>query len=200
MGIKEQKSSGFESLLRPHLDRLYRLAWRLARSRPEAEDLFQDVLVKALDRLQELATIAEPGTWLSRVMYNHFVDNRRRFARRRLVSVHDSELADLSLDSLAGGPDPAQLAENRQNMLQLDNALAKLSDAQRLMVLLHDVEGYKMTEIQHITGEPVGTIKSRLHRARARLREILAADATFSHAVACEGVTEDEIDDVPATH
>ncbi|MCH7835108.1 MAG: RNA polymerase subunit sigma-24, partial [Proteobacteria bacterium] len=50
----------------------------------------------------------------------------------------------------------------------------------RLIVLLHDTEGYKLKEIQDITGVPVGTIKSRLHRARARLRDILSPDGTFS--------------------
>jgi RNA polymerase sigma-70 factor (ECF subfamily) len=53
-----------------------------------------------------------------------------------------------------------------------------LSDEHRLVVLLHDTEGYKLEEIHQITGDPVGTIKSRLHRARARLRELLAADGT----------------------
>ena len=63
---------------------------------------------------------------------------------------------------------------------RLDNALAQLSDEHRIVVLLHDSEGYKLTEIQELTGTPVGTVKSRLHRARARLREILLADGTIS--------------------
>jgi len=65
------------------------------------------------------------------------------------------------------------------NIRQLDAALSRLSHEHRLVVLLHDAEGYKMTEIQALTGVPVGTVKSRLHRARARLREILAQDGTI---------------------
>ena len=61
----------------------------------------------------------------------------------------------------------------------LERALAALSDGHRTVVLLHDVEGYKLSEIQDLTGEPLGTLKSRLHRARARLRDLLAADGTF---------------------
>ena len=64
-------------------------------------------------------------------------------------------------------------------MQHLDKALQQLSDEHRLIVLLHDTEGYKMTEIQELMGIPVGTVKSRLHRARARLREILAESGTF---------------------
>ena len=64
------------------------------------------------------------------------------------------------------------------NIMRLDRALARLSDDHRLVVLLHDTEGYQLNEIQELTGTPIGTLKSRLHRARARLREILATDGT----------------------
>jgi len=67
----------------------------------------------------------------------------------------------------------------RDTHCSIGKALAELSDKHRLVVLLHDTEGYKLTEIQDITGDPLGTLKSRLHRARARLRELLSADATF---------------------
>ncbi len=86
-------------------------------------------------------------------------------------------------DGLAGlpGPDnPAQEHEREERLLKLDAALSKLSDEHRLIVLLHDTEGYKLTEIQDLIGIPVGTVKSRLHRARARLREILIENGTFS--------------------
>jgi RNA polymerase sigma-70 factor (ECF subfamily) len=147
--------------------------------------LFQDVLLKAFDRLQELASIDEPGSWLSRVMYNHFVDNRRRFARQRLVTVDQDRLPDGSVEGLAGGQDPVHDAERQQDIMQLDRALSALSDEHRLVLVLHDVEGYKLLEIQAITGDPIGTLKSRLHRARARLRELLGADATFCARPAC---------------
>ena len=83
------------------------------------------------------------------------------------------------LAGFAGTQDPVRDNERREKILMLDAALSRLSDEQRLIVLLHDTEGYKLTEIQELTGVPIGTIKSRLHRARARLREILAQSGTF---------------------
>lgn len=176
------QNASFDALLRPHLDRLYRFAYRLCGSRAEAEDLFQDVLVKAFAKLDDLIDVQEPGSWLCRVMYNLFIDNKRRFARQRLVSVEESQLPGQSVDTLPGAIalDPAADAEQRDNIIRLEKALERLSDEHRLLVLLHDCEGYKLQEIQEITGNPIGTIKSRLHRARARLREILAADGTIS--------------------
>jgi RNA polymerase sigma-70 factor (ECF subfamily) len=176
--VERNQRASFDKLLRPHLERLFRLAFRLAGSKAEAEDLFQDVLLKAYTRLDDLLEVREPGAWLSRVMYNHFIDNRRRFARARLFSVTEGQLGEPGIESLPGQLDPERDAERLDNIMRLERALAALSNEHRLTVLLHDTEGYKLEEIHQITGDPVGTIKSRLHRARARLRELLAADGT----------------------
>lgn len=170
----------FEQLVRPHLDRLYRLAWRLTGARAEAEDLFQELLTKAFTRLDELVDIDEQGPWLCKVMYNLFIDERRRFARQRLHIVDEGSLPGEGLAALAGTDDPARDHARDEKLAHLDGALARLSDEHRIVVLLHDTEGYKLSEIQELTGVPVGTIKSRLSRARTRLREILEADGTFS--------------------
>jgi RNA polymerase sigma-70 factor (ECF subfamily) len=172
--------ASFEKLLKPHLDRLYRLAFRLAGNKPEAEDLFQDVLTKVYPRLGELIDIENRGAWLCRIMYNHFIDNRRRYVRQRLVAVSEDRLpAGQGIEELPGDePGPAAEAARRDNIMRLERALEQLSDDHRLVVLLHDTEGYKLAEIQALTGTPVGTLKSRLHRARARLRDILDADGT----------------------
>ena len=170
----------FETIVRPHFDRLYRLAWRLAGQKTEAEDLFQELLIKAYGKLDDLVRIDEPGSWLSRMMYNLFIDERRRFARHRMHTVDEGALP---VDGIAGFPasdDPVHDQQRLELIMRLDRALAQLSDEHRVIVLLHDTEGYKLTEIQQLMDIPVGTVKSRLHRARARLREILKTDGTFS--------------------
>ena len=170
----------FERLVRPHFDRLYRLAWRLAGSKAEAEDLFQELLIKAYGKLDDLVEIEEPGSWLCRVMYNLFIDEQRRFKRRRMMTVEEGQLQGEGIAGLPGPGDPDYDNRRIEKIRRLDAALQQLSDEHRIVVLLHDTEGYKMTEIQALTGVPVGTVKSRLHRARARLREILTADGTLS--------------------
>ena len=170
----------FEKLVRPHFDRLYRLAFRLTGAEPEAEDLFQELLIRAYGKLDDLVHIDEPGSWLSRVMYNLFIDERRRFARRRLHLVEEGCTPGGSVAAYAGNEDPEADQARLERVRALDAALAQLSEDHRVVVLLHDTEGYKIAEIQELTGTPSGTIKSRLHRARARLREILEEMGTFS--------------------
>lgn len=170
----------FERIIRPHMDRLYRFAWRLTGTKAEAEDLFQELLLKAYGKTEQLLDIEEPGTWLSRIMYNLFIDEQRRFKRQRLQTVDEGHLPGDGLAGLAGELDPEADKVRYDKLVSLDRALNQLSDEHRIVVLLHDTEGYKLNEIQTITDTPVGTIKSRLHRARARLREILENDGTFS--------------------
>lgn len=179
MGATDNKLV-FEHLVRPHFDRLFRLAWRLAGSKADAEDLFQELLIKAFGKLDELVNIDQPGPWLCRVMYNLYVDDRRRFARQRIHTVEEGHLPGDGLAGLPGADDPVYNNQRIEQLQRLDKALAQLNDEHRLVVLLHDTEGYKLKEIQDLTGVPVGTVKSRLHRARARLRDILTADGTFS--------------------
>ncbi len=165
--------------MRPHLERLYRLAWRLTGRKAEAEDLFQELLIRAYGKLDKLVNIDEPGSWLARVMYNLFIDERRRFARRRLHTVEEGELSGDGLAGLPGAEDPVHDVQRLERLERLDAALSQLSDEHRAIVLLHDTEGYKLSEIHELMSIPVGTVKSRLHRARARLREILGEDGTF---------------------
>ena len=124
--------------------------------------------------------IEEPGSWLCRVMYNLFIDEQRRFGRRRLHTVDEGHLAGEGLENLPGGDNPVLDNERLERINRLDRALNRLSDEHRVVVMLHDTEGYKLSEMEELTGVPVGTVKSRLHRARARLREMLVDDGTIS--------------------
>jgi RNA polymerase sigma-70 factor (ECF subfamily) len=156
------------------------LAFRLTGSVADAEDLLQDALVKLYERRAELAAIEALGPWLKRVLHNLFIDRARHYAKRRLVSIGSAEservLIEVAVGFVAG---PAAEAERRVDITTLEAAVARLSLEHRTVLLMHDAEGYQLHEIQEITGVTVGTLKSRLHRARSRLRELLEADGTF---------------------
>jgi RNA polymerase sigma-70 factor (ECF subfamily) len=83
------------------------------------------------------------------------------------------------VEAMPGPDSPERNSERLDDINRLEAALNELSEEHRIVVLLHDSEGYKLKEIQEITGDPIGTLKSRLHRARARLREMLSAGGTF---------------------
>jgi len=170
--------SAFDQAVRPQLERLYRLAFRLTGQRADAEDLLQDVLTSLFERHAELTSIKDLAPWLGRVLYNRFVDSARRLrkqrwgdsGRERVVLLDDAMLDGIAADE----PGPETRAAIQAEMSRLQSALDALGVEHRVVVLLHDAEGYSIEEIQAVTGVAAGTVKSRLHRARARLRELLA--------------------------
>lgn len=164
-----QERDSFSEQIEPHYDRLFRLAYRLTGSRSDAEDLLQDVMIQLYEQRDAMAAVTDLSPWLSRVLYNRFVDIHRARQRRPLTLVGDD---DQSL-AVTGEADPAAMASAGENAARLQRALARLSEDHRVLVLMHDAEGYTLAEIAAITDAPVGTLKSRLSRARARLRELL---------------------------
>jgi RNA polymerase sigma-70 factor (ECF subfamily) len=163
----------FEALLRPHLQRLYRLAYRFTGSRDDAEDLVQSLLVKLVPQERRLAEVEALAPWLARALYHLYVDDVRR-RNRAPVSCGGPE-TDALIDTL---PDeksetPEQAAERRWTNRRLTAALADLTVEQRALIAWHDLEGYSLGELAAALELPVGTLKSRLHRARARIRSSL---------------------------
>jgi RNA polymerase sigma-70 factor (ECF subfamily) len=170
----------FDALLAPHLRKLYRLAYRLTGSVADAEDLLQDVLVKLYERRAELPQIEALGPWAARVLHNQFLDRARYYARRRFVSIGAAESERAQIEAVVGfARSPDAEVQMALDITALNSAVAKLSLEHRTVLLMHDAEGYQLHEIQEITGVAIGTLKSRLHRARARLRELLESDGTF---------------------
>jgi len=167
---RSKQTDRFEILLRPFIPFLYKLAWRFTRTQADAEDLVQDLLSKLYPRLDELEKIENLRAWLARVLYRQYVD------RLRLQSRSPVDIAYTGMDSddeqeIPTSTRPEQ--EQAQLMVQIERLLPRLNDDQRLLLILHDVEGYTLTEIQDITETPIGTLKSRLNRARKKLRDLM---------------------------
>ena len=166
--------SNFEDLLRPQVEYLYRLAWRFTGSVPDAEDLVQDVLLKLFPRTRELLGIDKLRPWLARVLYRQYVDSVRKKSRSPIELVYDADGEDNSLDALPTAKEgPEEHAERTSLRDSLLEALRQLNPEQRAVIAMHDVEGYSLEELETILETPLGTLKSRLHRARQRMRALL---------------------------
>lgn len=165
----------FEDLVRPQVEYLYRLAWRFTANVQDAEDLVQDVLLKLYPRTEEMLEIQRLRPWLARVLYHQYVDSVRQRARSpvlQLVTEGDGE--DDPLDKVPTTREgPEEHAERSGVRDLILNALRQLNPEQRAVVTMHDVEGYSLEELETMLETPLGTLKSRLHRARQRLRALI---------------------------
>ncbi|MDF0749873.1 RNA polymerase sigma factor [Marinobacter sp. 71-i] len=175
--FKSSRPTRFEKLVQPHLEPMYRFAFRLAGQQQDAEDLVQDVVVKLYPRLDELESIEQLRPWLNRVLYRHFIDQVRRKGRRadRLVSdVAEPDQQARFLDSYAADvPELVDQISAERLKPVMDSVIRELSPDQRTLMLLHDVDGWSQDDIARVLEIPVGTVKSRIHRCRAALKKKL---------------------------
>ena len=168
------RAAQFEVIVRPHFAALYRAAMRLTRSREDAEDLVQDVLLRAYPELDRLGQLESPRGWLLRVQYRIFIDDIRRSRRSPLVANNESAIGELAVSE---DPGPEQLTEESQKHQRLAAVWHQLDRNQRALLALH-AEGYTLAELEAFTGLSRNAIGVRLHRARARLAKLLRNDVT----------------------
>lgn len=158
----------FMQLMAGHDDGLRVLAYRLLEDPDEMDDALQDVYAKAFIGLKGFRREAAIGTWLYRITYSTCVDRLRRRSRE------DAARTALA-DGQASSPDPVDAAGVRSDLAR---ALASLPSGYRAAVLLVDRDGFDYEAAADILGVPVGTVASRLHRARAALRASLCPTRT----------------------
>jgi RNA polymerase sigma-70 factor (ECF subfamily) len=163
-----------ETLLERHEARLYRFARRLCRHREDAEDVLQESLLAAARGLRSFRGASSVSTWLYTIARSFCIKKRRRsvFAPTEVSLETEASLAARDLPDPGRRPDEALEASRLE--AALERAIHALDRPYREVLLLRDVEGLSAAEVAGVTGLSVPAVKTRLHRARARLRETLA--------------------------
>jgi RNA polymerase sigma-70 factor, ECF subfamily len=176
-GMPEQ----FDERVAPHLERLFRVAYRLVRNTADAEDLVQDTCIIACENMAGLKGTDNPAGWLLRVLHNRFIDGARRRKRVPFIGLEEGGVLHLASPE----PDPQQALQQEEAGRQLTRAFLALEPMQRTLLTLR-AEGYGLGEIESITGIGSEVLRARLHRARRnlaqRLDELSGAAPTRSNA------------------
>lgn len=149
--------------LEKNIPPLRRYAWSLLRNASDADDLVQDCLVRALDKLGTVHSEGQLRPWLFTIMHNLYVNRWRRTGHRTEVPVED---ADVEISAPPAQPASTEIRE-------VLRGLQTLPADQRQVILLVAVEGFEYAEVAIILGIPIGTVMSRLSRARDRLRDFV---------------------------
>ncbi|MGD9684601.1 MAG: RNA polymerase sigma factor [Candidatus Obscuribacterales bacterium] len=173
-------ASFFKSLVRRYQNRIYNSAYRMLGNKEEAEEVVQDTFVKVHNGLSGFRRQASFAAWLFRISHNLCIDNLRSRKRQRglLFFFPSSSNADGDGDRPApelrdDGPDPQQIVDLSEQSSVVAGALAKLPESQRAVLVLHDMEGFSYQDIASIVGTSIGTVRSRLHYGRLKMRELL---------------------------
>lgn len=176
--LKRRDEAAFNLFVRTYQQKVFTLVLRMLGNRAEAEEMCQEVFVTVFRSIDTFRGDARLGTWLYRVAVNHS-KNRIKYLDRRARKGQDG-FDDSSERVISdGGPfvgrvdRPDESAEGTQMERAVRRALASIDPEHREVVVLRDIEGLSYEEIMQITGLIEGTVKSRLHRARAALREAI---------------------------
>lgn len=177
--IQSGQLYAFTELVGKYQDRIYTTCWRICGNQEDARDLTQDVFVKALESIGDFRGRSAFYTWVFRIAVNMALSHKRKMKTRRTLSLtagadDAGQAADL-LDVMSDprSVDPSQAFEARESGEQVAAAILDLEEDQRCVLVLRDVEGMSYQDIADILDVAVGTVKSRIYRARLALRNLL---------------------------
>ena len=166
------RRDAFGELVSRYQARLYNAAMRLVDNPEDAADVVQDSFLNAFQALHTFKGDAEFFTWLYRIAFNTAISLKRK--KRAAVSLDGrGPEAGLEPDDPSEYIKPGAALERGEEERQLQEAMNRLSHEHREVIVLKEIEGLKYEDIADILGVPIGTIRSRLHRARLELRELL---------------------------
>ena len=166
---RQGELGAFEELYRTHAGRLYHVAFRMIGNATDAEDLLQEIFLSAHRKLESFRGESALGTWLYRLAVNLCLDHLRSRAGRAIQLTDPIEDETGLTDTATRG-----LADRTVTKMDLERAMAQLPVGCRTAFVLHDIEGLEHREIGEIMGIAEGTSKSQVHKARLRLRSLLA--------------------------
>lgn len=169
----------FDDLIRKHEKRAYQYAFRLTSNPEEAGDVVADAFVRVYSALPNFKGQSAFTTWLYRILTNCFLDMRKREKSRPTTSLEAAlvtDEGDLERQVEDDAPTPHQEAEKSERERAVERAVGHLPEYQKAMITMYHVENLSYEEIADALDLPIGTVKSRLNRARLSLRELLVSD------------------------
>ncbi|HQR41843.1 MAG TPA: sigma-70 family RNA polymerase sigma factor [Gemmatales bacterium] len=161
----------FSVLVHRYQDRLFNALTRFLDSREDAQDVLQDAFLSAFAHAKSFQGNSRFYTWVYRIAMNHAIDLHRRKKPRQTLSLHREDASDWDMHSKEEAAHAA--IEQQENCQMVRRALKVLSDEHRLVIVMKELDDMRYEEIAEVLEVPVGTVRSRLHRARLELKTVL---------------------------
>ena len=180
LAVRDGDAAAYRGLVEQYQNRVYSMVYGMVRNREDARDITQDAFVKAYRNLDSYRLESSFYTWLYRIAMNRAIDHLRRKKRRPTAEFDDA----IAKRDATGGIDethhvdsPSRSLERKQLYKRIMDAMEELTEDQRQVVLLREMEGLSYKEIAAVMDIPEGTVMSRLYYARKRLQKLLESDA-----------------------
>lgn len=174
--IKQGDLSAFDELIARYEKQVYSFAYRMAQNYDDANDIASEAFIKVFQAINKFRGDSNFSTWVFRIVTNTYLDKKKRSKAHLNVAI--DEYVELNESSVAKqfedpAPDPLEMMEESERKDIILDAINQLPDYQRIIIDLFHLQGLSYEEIAEVVSLPIGTVKSRLNRARLVLRDIL---------------------------
>lgn len=180
----------FDVLVERYEHVVFNAALMFLRNRQSAEDVTQDVFISAYRRLASFEGRSSFATWLRKITFNQCIDYKRRQQARPVSSFEDGPIQVADANSV----NPVTIAEGNELVAGVRAAIDLLGEEQRGIILLREIQGLDYAEIAEVLDIPVGTVRSRLHRARLELRDVLVRQGLHTQHSKDQVSKDDRVD------
>ena len=183
--LQANEDAAYDELVRAYSATIYHVAYRMLGDPGDASDVVQEIFIKVFRNIRGFKGEAALKTWIFRIAFSEIL-NRLRWWKRRCryatVSLDEGTNGKKPGDTVVhSGPTPEEVLQAKERETAIQHALRKLSHEHRSIIVLRDIEGFSYNEIADVLGISIGTVKSRLARARADLKQSLMRYLSVQH-------------------
>src|SRR6185295_9108918 len=183
--LQANEDAAYDELVRTYSASMFHTAYRMLGDNAEASDIVQEIFLKVFRNIGGFKGEAALKTWIFKIAFSEILNRLRWWKRRHryaTVSLDDNANGNGTGQYVAdAGPTPEQILQMKEQETAIQQALGKLSSDHRSIIVLRDIEGFSYNEIADVLGGSVGTVKSRLARARADLKKSLMRYLSVQH-------------------
>src|SRR2546427_8593878 len=183
--LKANEDAAYDELVRTYSGPIYHVAYRMTGDAAEASDVVQDIFLKIFRNIGGFKGEAALKTWIFKIAFSEILNRLRWWKRRHrftTLSLDESANGDAASHSVRhAGPTPEEILQAKERENAIQQALWRLSGEHRSIIVLRDIEGFSYAEIAEVLGISIGTVKSRLARARTHLKKSLMRYLSVRH-------------------
>jgi RNA polymerase sigma-70 factor, ECF subfamily len=182
--LQANEDAAYDELVRSYSATIYHVAYRMLGDPADASDVVQEIFIKIFRNIKGFKGEAALKTWIFRIAFSEILNRLRWWKRRHkyaTVSLDEGPNGKPGTIVLHAGPTPEQVLQSKEREAAIQQALRRLSHEHRSIIVLRDIEGFSYNEIADVLGVSIGTVKSRLARARADLKNSLMRYLSVQH-------------------
>lgn len=187
---KDGDIEAFEKLILDHQKKVYNLCYRYFENQDDASELAQEVFIKVYKSIGTFKEESSLSTWIYKIAVTTCIDELRKRKNHKVIYINDNGDDGPHVEIASNMESPHEHYEKKEIKIEVQKAISQLGEEFKTVIVLRDIQGFSYDEIAEITGAPLGTVKSRIKRAREAVKEYLLEKGNFFNKVSSNELKE----------